>query len=295
MGRRMKYYLVVNLEKANAAACTHAAVEELLAAGQQVLLERHTAAVLGEQHRCACLSHIEALQECDLVIAVGGDGTMLHAALDSLPFQKPVAGINSGRLGYLAQIDWPLGDRLQNLIDGAYTLEQRSLLLAQHRSRTGETVCRHALNDVVLARTTAGSMIDIEVEREGRHFASYRADGLIFATPTGSTAYSLSAGGAIVEPSVRCLLLTPICPHSLDDRCLILDGSSRLTVRLVSCNTRPDAALAADGGHFASMQEGDSLMLELAPQTVPFVRLGGTDFYQTMNQKFRQDCTQKGE
>ena len=191
----MRFYLVVNLDKANAADCAAEAAAELLRCGAEVLLTPELNAVLNCSG-CQVLDEREAMQSCDAAISIGGDGTMIHTALDALEFDRPVIGINSGRLGYLTQIEPPFGDSLQKLAAGQFGIQPRTVLSVTVRQPDGSTCQSYALNDVVIARQMVASMIDIEVFRGGAAFASYRADGLIFATPTGSTAYSMSAGGA---------------------------------------------------------------------------------------------------
>ena len=181
----MRFYLVVNLDKANAADCAAEAAAELLRCGAEVLLTPELNAVLNCSG-CQVLDEREAMQSCDAAISIGGDGTMIHTALDALEFDRPVIGINSGRLGYLTQIEPPFGDSLQKLAAGQFGIQPRTVLSVTVRQPDGSTCQSYALNDVVIARQLVASMIDIEVFRGGAAFASYRADGLIFATPTGS-------------------------------------------------------------------------------------------------------------
>ncbi len=280
----MRFYLVVNLDKANAADCAAEAAAELLHCGAEVLLTPELNTVLNCSG-CQVLDEREAMQSCDAAISIGGDGTMIHTALDALEFDRPVIGINSGRLGYLTQIEPPFGDSLQKLAAGQFGIQPRTVLSVTVRQPDGSTCQSYALNDVVIARQMVASMIDIEVFRGGAAFASYRADGLIFATPTGSTAYSMSAGGAIVDPGMDCLIVTPICPHSLADRSVVLGPDAPLEVRLVTRNTPPDAGVAVDGTTICPMVDGTRLEISAAARKSRFIQLSASSFYQTLGKK----------
>ena len=280
----MRCYLVINLDKQNAADCAADAARELSACGCTVLVVPRVAHLPGLSG-CTVLTEPDALQSCDLVITIGGDGTMIHTAIDALEYDKPIIGINSGRLGYLTQIDYPFGDSIQKLASGHYTIQERTVLEACFTGRDGSSRTYHAVNDIVIARSSVGSMIDIEIERDSSPFASYRADGLIFATPTGSTAYSMSAGGAIVDPSMDCLIMTPICPHSLGDRSVVLAGQSPLSVQLITKNTRPNAGVAVDGEIVEQMDETARLVVYAAQRRSKFVQLNDISFYKTLGKK----------
>ena len=191
----MRFYLVVNLDKANAADCAAEAAAELLRCGAEVLLTPELNAVLNCSG-CQVLDEREAMQSCDAAISIGGDGTMIHTALDALEFDRPVIGINSGRLGYLTQIEPPFGDSLQKLAAGQFGIQPRTVLSVTVRQPDGSTCQSYALNDVVIARQMVASMIDIEVFRGGAAFASYRADGLILPHPP-------------VPPPIPCRLAEP--------------------------------------------------------------------------------------
>lgn len=281
------YYLIVNLNKENALQCASDAAHALAKMGQTVLVEEQVAPLL-KGCPVMAMPHQQALQACQIVIAIGGDGTMIHAAIEACIADRPIVGINSGRLGFLTQIEHPFTGELEALVHGEYTIQQRTVLRAD--IHTSEVVTSaYAFNDVVVFRGDTGTMIDMQVQRQGRHFATYRADGLIFATATGSTAYSLSAGGAIVEPTVDCLLMTPICPHSLQDRGVILDAQEALTLHLVKQNTSPSATVAIDGTILAHLHEGDELTIAKAARYVQFIQLHTSDFYKTVGMKFRSD------
>ena len=280
----MRCYLIVNLTKENAPSCARDAIALLCQAGAQVILTPETAVALGEQEPLR-LPDKEAMEACDIAISIGGDGTLLHAAIDALMFDKPVIGINSGRLGYLTQIERPLENSLSKLAAGQFSIQPRTVLEAEILQKDGSRQHLFAINDIVIARNTVANMIDIEVERGRISFASYRADGLIIATPTGSTAYSMSAGGAIVDPNMECLIMTPICPHSLADRSVVLTAREPLHVRLITRNTMPDAGVSVDGAAPLPMVDGTELYIYASAKRSLFVQLDDVSFYKTLGQK----------
>ena len=186
----------------------------------------------------------QMLTSCDLVIAVGGDGSIIYAAHKAIGAGKPVLGINAGRLAFLAGLEQHELPLLERLLTGGYVTEQRMLLQAQivqDGEVTYEALC---INDAVLSRMGAAKLTGVQVLVDGRQTCSYLGDGVIVATPTGSTAYSLSAGGPIVDPSLESIMLTPICPHALSGRTLLFAPQTELTLRVTTDST---LALTCDG------------------------------------------------
>lgn len=212
---------------------------------------------------------------CDAVIVLGGDGTML-SAVHRFP-GIPLLGLNLGSLGYLAGVEAPyFEDALRALRDDAFTLSRRTALTVLGRT---------ALNDVVFSRGTSGHAAVIALSVDGRTATRFFADGLVIATPTGSTAYSLAAGGPILLPDSRSVVITPVCPHALASRPLVVRDDSRLAVRLVA---RPGAEaldIFADGEAVATIREGDEVVVEKAAVTVPLVELPGADPFEVLSRK----------
>ena len=169
------------------------------------------------------------MRACDAVVAIGGDGTIFHAAADAMRFEKPVLGINAGRLGFLAQAEGDDLSPLDRFAAGDYEIERRLVLQAEV-ARAGKTEIFYAVNDAVITNPDFGLISEIEVRCGGESVGSYRGDGIIFATPTGSTAYSLSAGGPIADPDVDCMILTPLASHSLVSRSIVFAAQRVLTV-----------------------------------------------------------------
>jgi NAD+ kinase len=218
----------------------------------------------------------------DLIVSLGGDGTMLRAMRMSAGPRPLVLGVNVGKLGFLAEVDPPeVGDALGAIDEQRFTVEPRSAVCAEFQDQ------QHlAFNDVDLARVPGrSSSAVVELTVEGHPFVRYAADALIVATPTGSTAYSFSAGGPIVSPSVEGLLVTPASPHSAFNRALFLNAAEHLTLTVLP--TSGELAVEADGIVVGHVHPGDVVELSTVPAAAQVVRLGRTTFYQRAQRKLR--------
>jgi NAD+ kinase len=225
----------------------------------------------------------------DVAVVVGGDGTMLSIARQLAPYDVPLIGINQGRLGFLTDI--PLAQMEQALaamLSGRYVEEQRTLLEARVAHVDGTQDAALALNEVVSSRGHLGGMIDIAVAIDGRFVYAMRADGLIVATPTGSTAYALSAQGPIVHPQVRAVLLVPVAPHALSNRPIAVSDTSTITVTL---ERGKDAAVHCDGQAHFSFQEGDQVTVCRAPYPVRLLHPEGHDHFAMLREKLHWGAT----
>jgi NAD+ kinase len=219
----------------------------------------------------------------DVAIVVGGDGTMLSIARRLAPFNVPLIGINQGRLGFLTDI--PIAHMeatLAALLAGRYVEERRTLLAAEVVRADGRREGAFALNDVVLNRGGGGTMIECAVEIDGRFVYAMRADGIIVATPTGSTAYALSAGGPILDPQVPAFALVPVAPHALTHRPIAVADTATIALSL---ERGRDAALHCDGqAHFA-LAEGERITVRRAPHSARFLHPEGHDYFAMLRQK----------
>ncbi|WP_152626659.1 NAD(+)/NADH kinase [Streptacidiphilus carbonis] len=217
----------------------------------------------------------------DLVVSLGGDGTMLRAMRLAVGGRAPVLGVNVGRLGFLAEIDMPdLPAALDAIDQHSFTVEPRSGV--QVRFGTGlET----ALNDIVLLRSPGHRSAAVAVRVQGQPFVQYSADAIVVATPTGSTAYSFSAGGPIVSPNAEGLLVTPVAPHSAFNRSLFLSSGERLTLEILPSSG--DLAIEADGRLVGEVFPGDVVEVTMLPGAARIVRLGQTTFYQRAQRKLQ--------
>jgi NAD+ kinase len=226
----------------------------------------------------------------DVAVALGGDGTVLRCVklLDGAP--APVIGVNLGQLGYLTEVEPPgLPAALERWFAGSdaggWEIEERMMLsVAVRRAGSSEADERWtALNEAVVEKREPGHTVRMRVHIDGATFTSYAADGIIIATPTGSTAYSLSARGPVVSPRHRALLLTPVSPHMLFDRSLVLDPDETIDVELTGHRA---ATLTVDGQRAADLCEGDTVLASAAPHAARFVRFGTRHFHQTLKAKF---------
>ena len=221
--------------------------------------------------------------DCDVVIPVGGDGTIIHAARQAAEKGKPVLGINVGRLGYVAGLEVDELDRLRDLVQGNYSIENR-MMLTISLVREGKRVFYRALNDIVIARGSLSRILDFSVSLNGNNICSYRADGLIFSTPTGSTAYSLAAGGPVIDPSMQCILLTPICPHALFTRTVVFNPDASLSVH-ARPNTDSEIFLTVDGENSVQIQPGEMMSVRRSSLSVGLIQLKKRDFYEVVTEK----------
>lgn len=267
------------------AAETMLALREFLQArGHQVLTEE----VCGKALSLPARERVPILSlgtQCQLVIVVGGDGSMLHAARALSNFDIPVLGINRGHLGFLTDIS-PLDfrEKVTEVLEGQYTIEKRFLLAARVLRHEDPVASSEALNDIVLYPGEISKMIEFEVYVNDQFVYSQRSDGLIVTTPTGSTAYALSAGGAIMHPSLNAVALVPMFPHTLTARPIVLDGDSKIEI-VVAASNRTNPQLSCDGQVHIKVQPGDSIVISKKPETLWLVHPEGHDYYHVLRNK----------
>jgi len=221
-----------------------------------------------------------------LVVAVGGDGTMLHAARLASPYSVPVLGVNRGRLGFLADIgSQDVRDRLDEILDGRFVQDKRAMLTATLTSARS-TVSGQALNDVVLQKWQTGRTLDFETWIDGRYVNTHRADGLVVATATGSTAYALSCGGPILYPELDALVLAPICPHTLSDRPIVVRSSAQIEIRLVE-RLETKAQVICDGVSLGELALDEKLVVGPASTSVTLLHPEDHDYFRILRSKLR--------
>lgn len=227
---------------------------------------------------------LESMKSFDVAVSLGGDGTLLQMARHLVPLGIPSFGINFGHLGFLAEIDLPgMNKAISKLAQGNYSVESRSMLVASVL-KDGEVVAQaNALNDLVLAKGMFSKLAHITMLINGKHSGRYAADGLIVATATGSTAYSLSAGGPLVMPELDVSVITPICAHSLSARSLVIPMSERIELKAVPGSE--EMLLSADGENVIEVSNDMQVRIEKSPHTMQLVRLTSRDYYQTWQQK----------
>lgn len=225
------------------------------------------------------------------MLVLGGDGTLLRAARDTVESQIPVLGINLGTLGYLAEVEQSsLIPALKQLVDGAYALEERMLLSGQVIRDQKVIMDTRALNDITITRNGRLQMLYFQIFVNGKLLKEYHADGIIVATPTGSTGYNLSAGGPIVEPSARVTLLTPICAHTLQTRSVILRAEDRIVIRIREREGREEQPVEVcfDGNQNLMLKTGDEVHITQSEMVTSIIKLKETSFLDVLNRKMSE-------
>lgn len=246
--------------------------------------------VLDEHSRVEIPSHLkllpleEVLPGSDMLICFGGDGTILHAAKDANPHNIPILGVNMGSVGFMAELENSELSLLSRLVQQKYEIEDR-MMLDTVVKRDGKVVFSEtALNDAVLTKGAVARVLDLEVTGDRVMLSSFSGDGVIVSTPTGSTAYSMAAGGPIVEPTAKNIIVTPICAHSLRVKPMVLDRHRTVGVRLEP-GSRRSAYLSVDGGRAFKILSGDRVEVKQSGQVTRLVKLTGRSFYELVHQK----------
>jgi NAD+ kinase len=269
-----------------ASGSTRAALEDIAqflgTQGCEVSIERETA-LHADLRGHPTLDVTGIGRECDLGLVVGGDGTMLGIGRQLAPYDVPLVGINQGRLGFITDIALE-GYRtaLAPMLRGAYDEDRRSLMHARVMREGHSVFDALAMNDVVVNRGATSGMVELRVEVDGHLVANQRADGLIVATPTGSTAYALSAGGPLLHPSNPGWVLVPIAPHTLSIRPLVVNDAGEVTIELVSGR---DASANFDMQSLASLQHGDRISVRRSEHQVRFLHPQGWSYFDTLRKK----------
>jgi NAD+ kinase len=270
--------LIANSEKTTCRHLVREAADLIRKSGRVVVTDEATAS-LADLEASTHADAAAVAREADLLMIFGGDGTMLRVAREIAGSRTPMLGINVGGLGFLTDVQahqLPLA--LKELWSGETVLETRPLIEAVNHDW-----CFRALNDFVITRGCAPRLIELEVTVDDEMLTVYRCDGLIVCSPTGSTAYSLAAGGAVVAPAAEVFTLTPICPHTLSNRSVIVNLDSVVTVRVLS--KRVDTILTADGQQPRALNAGDVVTIRRSKHEVRLLHLAGSSFFETLRRK----------
>lgn len=292
----MTVLLYPNCNKPNALRCSFAACEVLESLGISVRISREHAGLLkGIKAVFVESGYSELVQECDIILAVGGDGTILRCAKGA--GDTPVLGVNSGRLGFMASVEFEELELLKRLKSADYTVQERMMLDILHEDALPEGPVHGtylALNDVTVHRAYS-KICDFEVAADGRAITRTRSDGLVVSTPTGSTAYSLSAGGPILEPEMDCIECTPICPHSIFSRTLVFSPDRIVSVRYCGSGEErwlegkaSDVYFSVDGEEPRFLQKGECLTVKRSQRRLRLIDLKGNTFYNAIHEKLTQ-------
>ncbi|MBR3988769.1 MAG: NAD(+)/NADH kinase [Clostridia bacterium] len=281
----MKIAVIVNFDKKGAVLTASEITRLLIEEGAEVYtLKSGFSHILHSTQEFD--THSELVSACDVLLTVGGDGTIIHCAKHAAAYSKPILGINTGRLGYVAELEADEIDMLKSLLNGEYSLENRLILSVIVNREDGCSECYTAINDAVISRGVLSRIIDLDVKIDGSPASSYRADGVLIATPTGSTAYALSAGGPIIAPNLKCFELVPICSHALSARCVMLSADSTVEIKANS----PDGKsyLTIDGQISVELSENDIVEVKSSEQTLNMILLKKRNFFKLAGEKLRE-------
>lgn len=274
-----------NLTREFAASTAHGVIAELKAYGADILINESTKAEFEEESGVRFLPLEQCAEECDVMIAIGGDGTILHTGKTAARCRKPILGINAGRLAFMAGLERGELDRLKDLLDGNYTLDKRMMLEVLLFDEKGLCLDRiDCMNDVVFTRAVNRNIIDVTVESNGRFVNEYRGDGVIFSTPTGSTAYSLAAGGPVVNPTIESILLTPICSHSFNRHSIVFRPDERMNV-FASKSDETELCISCDGEPPILIRPGCCTVVQRSQTKAEFIRIKEDNFIEILNSK----------
>jgi NAD+ kinase len=262
--------LIGNLDKADCMSIIRKAMRLIQRAGRKAIVDGDPAALA---------------RKSDLLLVIGGDGTMLRAARDIAGSTTPMLGVNIGGLGFLTAVpSRDLARALTNVWEGEFAYETRAMIEVSGNCN-GKGIQESALNDIVISRGALARLIALDVSADGEIITNYRCDGLIISSPTGSTAYSLAAGGAVVLPSAEVFALTPICPHALSNRSIILPLDSIITVKAAS--PLPSTLLSVDGLVVADLDAGDEVTIRRSRRSIRLVHLANSSFLEALRRKLQ--------
>lgn len=279
----MNISLVVNFEKENSKTIAWEVVELLAKHNVSVFTNSQTAELINNNH----INIVDDIMSaCDMLVVIGGDGTIIHTAKKATQFDKPVLGINSGRIGYLAALKCDELDMISKIVTGEYFTEERIMLSVDVESKA-EKKEFVAFNDAVICKGAISRMIDIDLTLDN-HSLRYRADGLIVSTPTGSSAYSLSAGGPLLDPRLDNLLITPICPYTYLNKAMVIPSSTDMEIS-VDTDGGKEAYLTIDGEVAVKIFSGDKIRIRRSNTTVKLVRLKSESIFKRLEAKILQE------
>lgn len=280
----MTVFLIPNLSKEDAVSTTQRAVKTLCAANAEVLLPASVQSHFPEMP-VHFMENAAAYERCDVIVTVGGDGTILHTAQQSFGYGKPLLGINIGRMGFLATVEADEMEKLERLAKGDYCLDRRALLSVSVNGKN----CFHqtALNDVVIGKSVLSKTVEVQIFCDNILVNHFQGDGVVVATPTGSTAYSLSAGGPILDAHINGIVVTPICAHSLTSAPLVLSAERRLKITLSAPQEPHTALLSCDGRSPQTISFYDTVDVALSDKSISLVCFDEADQFDAIDTKLK--------
>lgn len=279
----MKFYIIPNMTRTNTFSVTSELLEELRELKCTVFLDESLKNYFGEMSDVIYTTDYDVISKCFAVIAVGGDGTFINSAKIARNYDKPLICINAGKLAYLACLEGDEISLLYEVVKGNFITEKRMMLDVSIIDKSGEILYHsNCVNDAVVSRSGIIRIMKLSVSCNGAPLIDYLADGAIVATPTGSTAYSLSAGGPVVEPGVESILLTPICPHSVFSRSVVLGGNSELEL---FHDDSGEAILSCDGQGAVIIPPEAKVKIKRSEKCVSFIKIKPDTFIDVLNKK----------
>lgn len=285
----MKIGLIVNKDKSDALSCAEKIISLLCENNAEVLLDNSLIELLSFDDTKNIKyydSYESVIKNSDVAITVGGDGTIIHSAKFASFYKKPLIGVNLGRIGFVAGLELSEIDELKRILSGDYKIQKRMLLLVK-LTRDGITQDFVAVNEAAVTRDVLCPIIEINVALNDENIITHRADGMIFATPTGSTAYSFSSGGPVVEPDMDCILLNPICPHALSSRQVLFSADNKLTATVLNAD-KSRCYLVVDGQTNVELKKGDTITVTKADSYLELIILKEKNFYTLLNEKLKE-------
>lgn len=284
---KLKIALLPNLTRKHAEKVTADVCRHLDGLKVEYFFDEKTAGKIREIDNAKVMAENELVKNCDVAIAIGGDGSLIHAAKRAVKFKKPILGINAGKLAFMAGVEKNELYLLDDLISGNYTIDTRMMLDVFSVNDDGSVKIGSCLNDVVIARGEQIKLVKLKISCDENLINEYYADGVIISTPTGSTAYSLSAGGPVIDPKIESVMLTPICTHSLFARSLIFDKNSVLTIDIPE-NENDIICISCDGDNTVKLNAKERIVVKKSKYSADFIRLKNESFIDVLNSKLTQ-------
>ncbi len=283
----LKIALLPNLTRTYALEVTRGVCDFLSNRNVEFFFEKALRKELPEKYNF--LSDDELFSVCDVVIAIGGDGSIIHAAKKACKYGKAILGVNAGNLAFMAGVEKHELELLDCLINGEYSTDKRMLLDVSVLDRNGKEIIKEdfCINDIVIARGEMIKLVKLNVSCDGKKINNYYADGIIISTPTGSTAYSLSAGGPVVDPRIESIVLTPICTHSLFARSIIFDSEAEISVDIPE-DEKEKICISCDGDDSVEIPCGSKLIIKKSSVYADFIRIKNESFIDVLNSKLAQ-------
>ena len=279
----MKFFILPNMTRENASSVTTATIKELFKLDCEVLMDETLKNTFSECEGVCFGEQKSLINDCDIVVSVGGDGSFINAAKVATDNNKPVLCINAGKLAYLACLEGDELELLSKVVKGEYVTEKRMMLSVSILDKNDRIIYHsNCINDAVVSRSGVIRIMKLSVSCNGAPLIDYMADGAIVSTPTGSTAYSLSAGGPVIDPCVESILLTPVCAHSVFSRSVVLGGNSELEI---THDNSGEAILSCDGQSAVIIPEEAVVSVKRSEKCASFVKIKNDTFIDVLNKK----------